>query len=89
MAINSRDSVKLKYFKPDEYYEALFQMKESGKIKLRNEPLKTKEQREASGDIISAWDFSEAEKQLNAKGIKTRVMPQPSESILKKYVVNN
>jgi hypothetical protein len=89
MAINSGDSVKLKYFKPDEYYEALFQMKESGKIKLRNESLKTKEQREASGDLISAWEFSEAEKQLNAKGVKTRVMPQPSENIIKRYVGNN
>ena len=89
MAINSGDSVKLKYFKPDEYYEALFQMKESGKIKLRNETLKTKEQREASGNLISSWDFSEAEKQLNAKGVKTRVMPPPSENILKKYVGNN
>jgi hypothetical protein len=87
-AINSGDSVKLKYFKPDEYYEALFQMTKSGKMKLGTETLKTKEQREGSGTLISAWDYSEAEKQLNAKGFKTRVMPPPSEAIIKKYVGN-
>lgn len=89
IAINNGDSVKLKYFKPDEYYDALFQMSKSGMIKIRTDSLKTKEQREESGNLISAWDFSEAEKQLNAKGVKTRVMPQPSESIIKKYVGNN
>jgi hypothetical protein len=88
MSINSGDSVKLKYFKPDEYYEALFQLTKSGKMKLGTETLKTKEQRETSGSLISAWDYSEAEKQLNAKGFKTRVMPPPSETIIKKYVSN-